>query len=293
MARRLKCVDPVDGVMLAAYEAGLLPPREQALFEAHLEICDACSEELFELAQHIAALQQQPQRTAVHMAAVATGGERAVRAGPAWWLRPWARLRELAHPTHPTTIHPPRWAMLVPVAVALIVMASLVVDQTRIPKLPTLAELVPLPHLTLATRGSADPTMQEYDQGMERYASGDFAAAAEHLTTAVRGIGLQPHPPEGDAPSQAARELQRDQAALYAGISWLLTSQPDSARTYLDLAERSRFPLISEHAIWYRAQLRMTLDDRQGATRHLRRLAESSMLYGEQALELLERIEQL
>lgn len=47
------CIDTQTGLLLHAYELGLLPEQERARFETHLIECDCCYDELSSFEQHI------------------------------------------------------------------------------------------------------------------------------------------------------------------------------------------------------------------------------------------------
>lgn len=56
----LRCTDPDLGARRAAYELGILAPGEQAAFEEHLRVCDACVEELYTNAPATAVMHEMP-----------------------------------------------------------------------------------------------------------------------------------------------------------------------------------------------------------------------------------------
>ena len=75
MKSRTTCTDPEAGGLLAAYDAGVLEAHERAGFERHVELCEACREELFELAPQMTRLRQDPGKAAAHLAGMEPGTE--------------------------------------------------------------------------------------------------------------------------------------------------------------------------------------------------------------------------
>ncbi len=275
---RTTCTDPDQGQLLAAYDAGILEPEERAAFERHVSSCEACREELYELAPHVAQLHQHRDRAAAVLArhAECSGQPERVRRS-AWWR---SMLASLAVPAGSTW----RWAALVPVVAAGIVIV-LVIGRGRPGSPAGLAQLEPLPFTHVETRAGEDPALADFDAGMDLYLAGDYAGAADRLAATERRLDRRVTAPGPVAP---ARVRQRaDQAALYAGVGFLMAGQRDSARVHLGRALESHMAMVNDHARWYLAQAALQEGDRARAVEQLRRLAGGSPAYGQRAAEQL------
>ena len=88
------------------------------------------------------------------------------------------------------------------------------------------------------------------------------------------------HPSSGD----------REQAAFYAGLSFLLAGAADSAAVYLSHTATSPVLVIADRSRWYLAQACLLRDDPDGAIRWLEPLAADSPGYRRKAAEQLAKI---
>jgi len=318
MSPRTTCTDPEVGRLLAAYDAGILDPPERQAFEQHIASCEACREGLFELAPHVMQLRQHPGRAVAYLAGVdpltkgarasasasaAAGARDFAGAGPAARKpKPWLdALRSLGARAARPAAGPWRWAALIPAAAVAAVVILLLGDRGSLRERDlaagpsgagpwaALAKREALPFTRTETRAPGDPTVADFDAGMERYLAGDYATAATELAGVVRRIDddrLDPtrksYPP--------ARLLQRaDQAALYAGIAFLMAERGDSARVHLQRATEGRLGAVADHARWYLAQANLLEGDPEAAAGQLRLLA-NSPAYSQRAGEQLQAL---
>jgi len=265
----LRCTDPDLGSRRAAYELGVLPPAEQAAFEEHLRTCDACLEELYVHAPVTAALQATPGPLAARLdAALGARGETPETRSPA--ARIGAKLRDWFLPRGWTDA----WRPLLPVAVAAVLVVLVVRSPGGPADLAGLAWIEPLPYQRLETRAAgADAGRRLFAQGMDAYARAAYPEAATLLARTIprlRDEGLR------DA---------SDQAAIHAGVSFLLAGNADSAAICLEAARGSPLPVLADRARWYLAQAALRRADGGTALRLLDSLADGSPGYGARAAE--------
>jgi Putative zinc-finger len=260
------CTDKTAGDLLVAYEMGLLSAKEQALVETHLNDCDSCSEQMWQFSPAVETIHTRPGQLA-----------REMRGN--WWSRAVSWLEHLE------TI--PRWRLAMPaMAAAAVVLLLLIVsgpwDQSDSARL---ARIEPLPYIQLQTRGgetggeiTADGEAL-FDAGMERYVQGAYGEAAVTLASASRQFTVP--------------GVAKDQADLFAGLSYLLTSEVDSAAVYLTSARQSRTPVIADRASWFLAQAALQRGDLDEARLLLEMLAAGSPGYDAEAKDQLERLNAL
>ncbi len=321
MRPRTTCTDPDVGRLLAAYDAGLLDPGERATFERHTASCEACREGLYELAPHVIHLRERPGQVAAHLAGLGSlpdGAGVAGRAGDAG--RPGDAARAPRRwPAAPQWLWPRPaspaagrwgWAALVPAVAAAVLIVALLGERGPVggpgaPDAPAvegpgavrragrwaaLAQREALPFTRMGTRAPGDPRVADFDAGMDLYLAGDYAGAAAQLAGVVRRLDHERLDPSTNA-YPPARLLQRaDQAALYAGIAFLMADRGDSARVHLQRASGARLGAVGDHARWYLAQACLLDDDGDAAAGHLRLLA-NSPAYSQRAAELLQALD--
>ena len=259
------CTKPDLGDLLSAYELGLLEGPDQARFEAHLEDCPACQEDLYAGAVASEALRTEPGRYGAVLAAAARAGEPSLR----------DKLGGLWH-----RLSRPR--VLVPVgAAAAVVLVLMVFQPGSLPSSADLAVIVPLPYQELQLRGGPG---QELDQllaeGMKQYAAGDYAAAAASLGSVW-------------TEARAAEDWpDRLQTALFLGLCLLLDDRPDEAIDPLSAATGSTLLPIAERGKWYLAQTHLLREDPQASVPLLESLL-NSPVYGTRAATQLQSVRQI
>jgi len=256
MTAPLRCRDPKLGALTTAYELGLLGPEDQARFEAHLDRCPACLENLYDGAVTAAVLRLAPGEAARRLPSAPAP------ARPRGWR--W----------------PVPWRLLAPTAVAAALLL-LILGRGGSPDLAGLARLDPLPHVKLETRLAQRPADRlGFEEAMEAYRRGAYAAAAPRLAALTR------------RPAEAGEGTRVEQAALYAGVSFLLAAQADSARAYLERGLASRLPVLRDRSRWYLVQALLLQEQGDAARDHLQALAEQSPGYGDLAREQLRELEE-
>jgi len=270
----MRCTDPELGSHLAAYEMGLLPPEQQAVFEEHLRTCNACLDDLYAHAPTAAVLHGMPERLAAHLGPAGRPREEAEET-PHLGRRIGAALRDWFLPRGWTEA----WRPLLPVAVA----AVLVILVIRSPGGPTdlagLARIEPLPYQRLETRAAGtDEGRRLFAQGMDAYIRAAYPEAAALLSRAIPLLR-----------SERSRDAS-DQAAIHAGVSFLLAGNADSAATCLEIAHGSPLPVLADRARWYLAQAALRRADAHTALRLLDSLALGSPGYGARAAEQLRAV---
>jgi hypothetical protein len=252
-----RCVDPEIGGLLAAYELGLADASERLAFEAHLAACDVCADDAFASAD---------------AAAVATGDAarvvRGLAVGPGLLARLLRPFRDLARRPH----------VLVPALTTAGAVGLLVLWRLGAPDPASLAIVEPAPYVPLAVRdaGAGDATAL-FHRGMERYAGGDWAAAATDLRGAL-AAAAPPLPP-----------ARRDQANVFLGVSLLLEGDVDAAVAPLEAGARSELPVLADRARWYLAQAKLRAGDADAARTLLESL-DGSPGYAAEAAEQLRRL---
>jgi hypothetical protein len=269
-----RCANPELGLRLAVYELGVLPPDEQAAFEEHLRTCDACAEDLYANAPTTAVIHGAPARLAARLDVALRAREETPAARPRL-ARAWAALHDWFRPRGWTEA----WRPLLPVAVA----AVLVILVIRSPGGPTdlagLARIEPLPYQRLETRAAGtDEGRRLFAQGMDAYIRAAYPEAAALLSRAIPLLR-----------SERSRDAS-DQAAIHAGVSFLLAGNADSAATCLEIAHGSPLPVLADRARWYLAQAALRRADAHTALRLLDSLALGSPGYGARAAEQLRAV---
>jgi hypothetical protein len=106
---------------------------------------------------------------------------------------------------------------------------------------------------------------------MERYTQERYADAAGLLRDCLREGGTIP------------RWRRQDEARFFFGLNLLLSGSPDSARAALEEAESSCNPVLRDRSRWFLAQALLLQGDGSAALPLLEVLADSSVIYGEQA----------
>ncbi len=244
---------------------GLLEKKDQSRFEAHLEQCPACQEDLYAGATASEKLRADPGRYAGMLAGSAEANEAS--------LLSWASslLKRLLLPR-----------VLVPVSAVLAVAVMVMIFQPgQLPLAGSLAIIEPLPYQELELRGSGDT--QELDlllaEGMKNYASGDYETAAVSL-----GIAWT----EAEAAS-GEEWAGRHQTALFLGLCLLLDDRPDEALAPLTSATESILLPIAERGKWYLAQAHLLREDPRASLPLLESLL-SSPVYGTSATDQLQSV---
>lgn len=140
-----------------------------------------------------------------------------------------------------------------------------------------LARIEAVPYVQMETRAPdlhpSDPLIRA---GLDSYAGAAYAEAAVQLARAVRLM-------EGETPTGR-------RVAFYAGLSFLLTAETDSAAHYLRIARRSHLPVIADRATWALAQAQLLRGDPEAAAGLLESLAQGSAGYRDAAAEQLAEI---
>ena len=140
-----------------------------------------------------------------------------------------------------------------------------------------LARIEAVPYVQMETRATqlnaSDRLIQE---GMARYVAEDYPRAAPLLAEAARLMGAE-------APGGR-------QVSFYAGLSFLLAAEPDSAMRYLATAKRASMPVIADRAAWALAQAHLLRGEPDEASILLEPLAHGSPGYRDQAAEQLAKI---
>ncbi|MCK4304275.1 MAG: zf-HC2 domain-containing protein [Candidatus Eisenbacteria sp.] len=221
-------------------------------------------------------------------------------------------LNRLLKPFSPAAGWHGAWRTLAPALAAAAVVAVVLWQQSGGPNLADLARLEAIDYVQMEIRadsgGKADLM---YRHGMTLYAEGQYAKASRILSAAFReatdfrgttvigaeppaagargagsaGIrpeGVLPAGPEVESEEFGSLEAPPTQMAFYAGLSFLLAEQPDSAVTYLEMALSSSLPVLSDRARWYLAQAHLLRSDPSRAIEQLEALVESPG-YGAQA----------
>lgn len=139
-----RCSNNRDGLLLSAYELGLLSEIEAERFEIHLLTCEYCHHELTEFAQHAATLQKDHRALASLRPLVPHASNRPSR---------WSTIKEYLWPNTPLVI---RQAILLLVIAALASPPLLTVmsDESSVPK-PVPVDVVTLVPERAASRGQA------------------------------------------------------------------------------------------------------------------------------------------
>jgi len=241
--------------LLAAYELGLLDDPDRSRFETHLDDCPDCTEELYAFAPVSAALTTEPGRYARAAAQAAQG--------------PLARLARLLE-----SLFQPR--ILAPVATVAVV--ALLVLLPTAPRWGDLARVEPLAWSRVPVRAGDTPGEMLFKEGMDQYAAGQYAEAADLLGDASRTL-------EG-----SGSPTIKGQAALYNGISLLLDGRPQTAKGPLQAAAANPLPPVAQGAGWYLAQACLLTDKPDSASLALTGLR-ASPVYAERASALLARIQ--
>ena len=269
MSAESRCTETETGALLTAYELGLLVEPERTRFEGHLAECEACQDSLYEMAPYISALHDNPADAAARFAE----GQTALpaEAGAGW-------LRRIAQVVWPAGGWPQAWRVLAPVAVAAV--AVVVLLQGRGPDLASLVQIEPVPYVQMQTRAAGpDDAEVLFRRGMAQYIEEHYEEASHLLASAVRLI------PAGAAVLQGTHP---DQIAFYAGLSFLLSDRPDSARIFLEQSLESPLRVLQDRSRWYLAQVSLLEGDAEAARAHLEVLAAESPGYGEKAVWQLE-----
>lgn len=264
MTDQKSCINNEIGKLLAAYEMGLLCGEEQSLIENHLNACEYCSESLWRMAPALDAFHAEP-------------GEMAEILRGRWFDRLTARIL----PREGTARF---WKFSLPaVAAAAVVLLIVTLNQTVARFDPaSVARIEPLEYIQFSTRGfgtsDSGPSdgPGEFQTGIALYNQARYQGAATTLARSARLFDYA--------------GLERDQAALYAGLSHLLVGASDSALVYLKLAIESEAPVIRDRAVWFLAQASLLRCDTKTAKKYLERLATDSPGYAAEAREQLKHI---
>lgn len=260
----LRCTDPRSGDLLAAYGLGVLEDADRGRFEAHLDDCPFCLEELYAVAPVDEALRAEPGR---HAGAVRAGA-RAAQPGLAARLA--AMLGRLLQPR-----------VLAPLtAVAAVALVLLVGQPDGVPRSAGLARIEALPYLPLEMRGRDDELAADLREGLDRYAAGDYAEAGRLLDAVWTAAG-------GDS-----RWDDRHQTALYLGLARLLSGDGQAAIAPLQAARTSSVRPVAERGTWYLAQAHLLCGEPEASLPLLESLA-TSPVYGAAATGQLTEIRKI
>ncbi len=273
MTESRACTNPRVGELVGAYELGLLSSQERAEFEAHLESCATCLEELY--AQAPIATAVTGHAGAVMAAAQRRPADRGVTASR-WWreIRKW-----IAGSVRGWT---PRRAGFGFALVAAGIVAAVIFHTPGPDTYGDLARLRPVPYVLREIRGEGGGEAATlFGGGMREYAARDYAAAVDLLARAVQTWET----------SGGGAEL--DQARLYLGASLLLRHQIDQACEPLEQAARSPVRRVADRAKWMLAQAYLAAGEPARAEETLQFLADSSAAYAREAGAQLRQLRKL
>ncbi len=250
---------------LAAYECGLLPNNERIAFETHLADCLDCLDEMYAHAPATVALTSDP---AVFNEAC-TAAISAARPSLTERLTAWFGNQLTGRVLAPAAL----------VAVLALVLLWPGEDSKSLYR--DLAVLDPLAYTQIDVRsGSADSVAAVFKRGMDFYLGEDYAKAAQQLSR-VEAIIVQT--PDSDAAQPVGF---RHQAALYQGVSYLLSDNAGAAISALTTAQESSVRPVQERARWYLAQAYLVSDQPVAAVEVLTKLV-ASPVYGDRAREMI------
>lgn len=269
------CSDKSLGELLSAYEMGLLSSDEQARVEKHLLDCEACQEEIYETGPLTTELHEHSEHIASLLADEIEHEARLPQSLP-------DRIGALLDRLLPSGGWTGAWKALVPVGVAAAVFFGIILPRLGGPDWEGLAIVEPVPYVKIQTRASGDDErMKLFDSGMSNYVSQDYRVAAKELAESYR---------LGDRSATGTKGS--DQAAFYAGLSFLISGVPDSATVYLTQTLESPLKVLVDRSHWYLAQSCLMQSRPDCAITHLESLKESPG-YKTRAGDLLERIAEL
>lgn len=257
------CTDPRVRSLVAAYELGLLAEAEKVEVEAHLRACDACRDDVWQMAPWTAEITGSAPQLARML-----GADSRVRAqrrvSPEAWR---SALRRWLSP-----------AFAVPLAASLVLLLVFVGRGLRHGDVATLARVNPVAWSPLNVRAEdASFATRRFREGMESYAAGRWGDAIPALEEA-RNAGA-------DLPDWK----HTDDATFFLGLSWLLERRPADAIPLLRRAADSPVPPLADRARWYLAQAHLLQRD-AGAARVVLEELSDSPVYGERAGELRSRL---
>jgi len=271
MSEEGRCREPELGRLIARYELGLLAEEEQARFEAHLQDCPACLEEMYAHAPAVTALTGEPERWTRRLAALAEETAARRRSGVVVRLEEALRRRTLQRAWLP-----------VGAAAAAVLALLLLLPRGGADRLRELARLEPVAYVQVETRaGGPGRAGEAFADGMAHYAATRYREAAASLTAAL-ALG-------GDDPTWR----DRDQARFFLGLSLLLAGDAALARPHLAATTRVSPRPLAERGRWYLAQCDLVLGDAAGARVNLRALADSGLAYRAQAATQLAELQKL
>jgi hypothetical protein len=269
------CIDQEQGLLLAAYELGLLPAAQQTQFEDHLTRCQACREDFYAMSPLLAAVHAEPGRLRAALdttdAAAAPQAWAAVAADP-------ARVVPIRHSWR-ALLQRRLW---IPVGAAAAAALALVLlwPSSQAANLRRLAHLEPVRYVQIDARsGSQSEAARLFDLGMDHYTRGLYAEAAGELAAALQEGAAIPEWPA------------LDQARFFLGLSQLLAGRPREALAPLQAASTSALRPLAERSQWYLAQAYLLLGDSQAAQARLQSLADSSVGYRDQATRQIQELQ--
>jgi hypothetical protein len=269
------CREPATGELLAAYELGLLEAAERARFEAHLESCPACLEELYAHAPAALALGAEPERWARRLAEAGAG--RAGDMGPRRRSGVVVRWREVLRRRVPRRAWLPVGAAAAAALALLLLLPTGGADRLR-----GLARLEPAPWVRLDVRaGGASRAGEAFADGMQHYAAARYGEAAAVLAAAL-ALG-----------EEEPTWREAEQARFYLGVSLLLGGEAALARPHLAATAGAALRPLAERGRWYLAQCDLALGDGERAREELRELAEHGLAYREEAAAQLAALRRL
>jgi hypothetical protein len=271
MSEERRCREPELGRLIAPYELGLLAEEEQARFEAHLQDCPTCLEELYAHAPAVAGLTGEPERWAERLAALAAESGARRRSGVVVRLQEALRRRTLQRAWLP-----------VGAAAAAVLALLLLLPRGGADRLRELARLEPVAYVQVETRaGGPGRTGEAFADGMAHYTAARYPEAAASLAAALT-LGA-------DDPTWR----QREQARFFLGLSLLLAGNAALARPHLEATTRVHLRPLAERGRWYLAQCDLVLGDAAGARANLQALADSGLAYRAEAATQLAELQDL
>lgn len=261
MSRVNECIDPGLRPWLAAYELGVLPESEKLEFESHLQGCEACREDLFEMAPWTAEITGSAQDLRKRLPSERAGEPtRPERPGETWWdnVRRW--------------LTP---AVAVPLAAAVALLLVFVWRTSVDDGVASLAQIDPVPWTAIEVRaGDAPGASRRFRAGMEEYENERWNRAIPELEAAIEeGAGI-------------AGWKDADDARFFLGLSLLLEHRADDALPHLQRAAESPLPPRADRAKWYLTQAHLLRDDPESARAQLTELT-GSPVWGARAAEQL------
>jgi len=266
------CNDPSRGRLLAAYELGILAEEERKLFEDHALHCSTCIDALYELSAEMSLIRRHPRRLA--SALEFEGDAVAPRSESSWWRDLWILLLSAIR-----RLDLFRADRLVPAAAIVAILITLVLQRPTGVDWRSMSDLEPVPYVELQTRGVVDrEAARRFQEGISLYQEGSYGEASRILSQAAR------------LAESGGDRVFADQTEFFAGLSFLIDLEADSASIYLEKASASDLPVLADRATWFLAQKCLLQGNPDCALEHLEELAAGSPAYSQRAAQKIAKI---